>query len=114
MNAAIGSTISSNSAATSADGLQIDDSNVAIVRSTISKKHVPYRGRNFCKLDHATIVQNIVGQSKTRVLSANSSAIDLAITGCCQFPVGQVVQRGFQRIVAFVSGAYEFGAGNTT
>jgi len=49
MNAAIGSTISSNSAATSADGLQIDDSNVAIVRSTISKKHVPYRGRNFCK-----------------------------------------------------------------
>lgn len=65
-------------------------------------------------LDHATIVQNIVGQSKTRVLSANSSAIDLAITGCCQFPVGQVVQRGFQRIVAFVSGAYEFGAGNTT
>jgi len=53
------------------------------------------------------------GPTRTHALSANSGAIDIALTGFCQFPVGLVDQRGFRRRGACDSGAYEFGADDT-
>lgn len=58
-------------------------------------------------------LQDNGGPTETHALLAGSGAIDIAITGFCQFPVGLIDQRGLRRTGVCDSGAFEYGVSET-